>query len=89
MFGLSNVSQAGLELVAAAMGVQPSNFLSVTCCGEAFSGLEFQGIKGLILVSALFLLDGGEERERKKITVGKEDFPRLCNGSQLLCVIKG
>jgi hypothetical protein len=30
----------------------------------------------LILVGTLFLHDGGgEEKERKKITVGKEDFP--------------
>jgi hypothetical protein len=32
----------------------------------------------LILVSALFLLDGGgEEKERKKITMEKEGFPEL------------
>jgi hypothetical protein len=36
------------------------------CCGEAFPSLGVQGVKGLILVGALFLLyGGGEERERK------------------------
>jgi hypothetical protein len=43
---------------------QPPNFLTVTCCGEVFPSL-------------CFLLDGGEEeKERKKITIGKEGFPR-------------
>jgi hypothetical protein len=32
---------------------QPSNFLSVMCCGEAFHRLGVQGVKGLILVCAL------------------------------------
>jgi hypothetical protein len=46
---------------------QPPNFLSVTCCGEAFPGLGVQGVEGLILVGALFPLDGGrEEKEREK-----------------------
>jgi hypothetical protein len=36
-------------------------------CGEAFLGLGVQGVEGLILVGALFPLDGGgEEKERKK-----------------------
>jgi hypothetical protein len=34
---------------------QPSSFLSVMCCGEAFHGLGIQGVKGLILVGALLL----------------------------------
>jgi hypothetical protein len=37
---------------------QPPNFLSVTCCGEAFPRVGVQGVRGLILVGALFLLDG-------------------------------
>jgi hypothetical protein len=36
------------------------------------------------LVGALFLLDGGEEGKKKKITVGKEGFPRA--GPALLAV---
>jgi hypothetical protein len=39
----------------------------------------------LILVGALFLLDGGgEKKERKKITMGKKVFPRA--GPTLLAV---
>jgi hypothetical protein len=74
---------------------QPSCFFIVTCCGEAFHGLGVQGVKGLILVGALFLLDGGEEKERKKIAVGRRisqglDLPCwLCSRSQLLGAIKG
>jgi hypothetical protein len=74
------------------------NFLSVTWYGEAFHGLGVQGFKVLILVGALFLLDGGkgregkkkEEKERKKkrrkkkITMGKEGFSRA--GPTLLAV---
>jgi hypothetical protein len=53
-----------------------SSFLSVTCCGEAFRSLGVQAVEGLILGGALFLLDeGGEEKERKKIAMGKEGFP--------------
>jgi hypothetical protein len=67
------------------------------CCVEAFPGLGVQGVEGLILVRALFLLDGeGEEKERKErkekqqqqnIPIGKEGFPRagqtlLARGSQ-------
>jgi hypothetical protein len=47
-------------------GEMMPNFLIVTCCGEAFHGLEVQDVKSLILVDALFLLDGGWRRERKK-----------------------
>jgi membrane protein implicated in regulation of membrane protease activity len=35
------------------------------CCGEAFPRLEFQGVKALIMVGALFLL-WRRRRERKK-----------------------
>jgi hypothetical protein len=67
-------------------------FLSVTYCGEAFPSLGVQGVEGLIMVGALFLLDReGEEKERKekkeerkKIAVGKEGFPR--SGPTLLAV---
>jgi hypothetical protein len=41
------------------------NFLSVTWHGEAFPGVEVQNVKSLILVDALFLLDGGRRREGK------------------------
>jgi hypothetical protein len=51
---------------------QPSSFLSAMCYGEAFPGLGVQGVKGLILVGVLFVLDGGK---KKQITVGKEGFP--------------
>jgi hypothetical protein len=64
-FVLSNDEQAGLELavvvvvVAVAAAVRNgSKYLSVMCCGEAFHGLRVQGVEGLILVGALFLLDG-------------------------------
>jgi hypothetical protein len=37
------------------------------CCVQAFPGLGVQGVEGLILVGALFPLDGGgEEKERRK-----------------------
>jgi hypothetical protein len=58
------------------------NFLSIMWGGEAFHGLGVQDVKNLILVGALFLLDGGRRREgkkkekKKKITMGKEGFPR-------------
>jgi hypothetical protein len=42
------------------------NFLSEAWCGEAFHGLRVQEVQSLILVDALFLLDGGKRRERKK-----------------------
>jgi hypothetical protein len=43
----------------------------------AFHGLGVQEVESLILVDALFLLDGGRRREgnkEKKITMGEEDF---------------
>jgi hypothetical protein len=44
LFGLLNVSQGGLELeVVIQWWWQPSSFLSVTCCGEAFHKLGIQG----------------------------------------------
>jgi hypothetical protein len=42
------------------------NFFSVTCCGEAFHGLEVQDVESLILVDVSFQLDGGRRREGKK-----------------------
>jgi hypothetical protein len=43
------------------------------------------GVKDLLLVSALFSLDGrGEEKERKRIAMGKEGFPGA--GPTLLAV---
>jgi hypothetical protein len=41
-------------------------FLSVTWQREAFHGLGVHDVKSLILVAALFLLDGGRRREGKK-----------------------
>jgi hypothetical protein len=52
---------------------QSPDFLSVMCCGEAFPGLGVQGVEGLILVGALFLLDGGRRREGKKKEKRKEN----------------
>jgi hypothetical protein len=43
-----------------------SNFLSVTWHGEAFHGLGVQVVKSLILVDALFPLDGGRREGEKK-----------------------
>jgi hypothetical protein len=82
---------------------QPPNFLSVTCCREAFPKLEVQGVKGFILVSSLFPLDGGRRREvkkrgkkiEKKLSLERRIFPRLdllcclCSRLQLLGAIKG
>jgi hypothetical protein len=42
------------------------NFLSVTWLGEAFHGLGVQDVESLILIDALFPLDGGRRRERKE-----------------------
>jgi hypothetical protein len=58
-------------------------FLSIMWCGEPFHWLGIQDVKSLILVGALFLLDGGRRRggiiknkkEEEKISVGKEGFP--------------
>jgi hypothetical protein len=65
------------------------NFLSIMWCGQAFLGLEFQDVESLILVGALFLLDGRRRREqrkkkREKHHMGEEGFPRA--GSALLAV---
>jgi hypothetical protein len=42
------------------------NFLSVICCQEVFLWLGIQGSECLIVVGALFPLDGGRRREGKK-----------------------
>jgi hypothetical protein len=42
------------------------NFLSAVWRGEAFHGIGVQGVESLILVDALFPLDGGRRREGKK-----------------------
>jgi hypothetical protein len=53
LFGMLNVSQAGLELLSDSW--EPSCFFSVMWCGEAFCGLGVQGVEVLILLSSLFL----------------------------------
>jgi hypothetical protein len=77
------------------------NFLSIMWGGEAFHGLGVQDVKNLILVSALFLLDGGRRREgKKKEKKKKSPWERrvspglglpcwLYSRSQLLGAIKG
>jgi hypothetical protein len=65
------------------------NFLSVTWHREAFPRLWVQGVKGLILVDALFPHNGGrregkKKERRKKITMEKEGFPGV--GLALLAV---
>jgi hypothetical protein len=42
------------------------NFLSIVLHLVAFQGLGVQDVKSLILISALFPLDGGRRREGKK-----------------------
>jgi hypothetical protein len=50
------------------------------CCGEAFHGLGNWGVEDLILVGALFPLDGrGEEKERKKLALGRSVAAVRCN----------
>jgi hypothetical protein len=74
LFVLSNDEQAGLkpmETVAAAVR-NGSNFSHVTWRGEAFHMLGVQGVKDLILVGALFSLDGGRRREGRKKEKKKE-----------------
>jgi hypothetical protein len=44
--------------------------------GEAFQGIGAQDVEGLIVVGALFLLDGGRRREGKK----KEKEKKNCCG---------
>jgi hypothetical protein len=51
-------------------------FLSVIWNGEAFHGLGVQGAECLILVGALFPLDGGKRREGKK-KEKKKGFPQV------------
>jgi hypothetical protein len=64
------------------------DFLSVVWHREAFHSLGVQDVESLILVDALFPLDGGRRKERrkkeKKIAVGEEGFPRA--GPALLAV---
>jgi hypothetical protein len=40
-----------------------ANFLSTVWFGEVFHGLGVQDVENLILVDALFLLNGGRRRE--------------------------
>jgi hypothetical protein len=86
LFGLSNVLHADLETeMAAVVVVAASSFLSVTCCGEAFPSQGVQVVEGMILVGALFPLDGGEEeKERKKNCHEEGGFPGA--GPTLLAV---
>jgi hypothetical protein len=43
------------------------NFVSAAWCGDVFHRVVVHDVESLILVDALFLLDGeGEEKERKK-----------------------
>jgi hypothetical protein len=70
-FFLSVDAQAGLEPVVERNGC---TFLSAAWHGEAFHGLGFQDVRSLILVDALFLLDGGrrmKERKKKKSPWGR------------------
>jgi hypothetical protein len=58
LFGLLNVSQAFLSWQQQRrrwQWWQPTSFLSVMWCGEAFYGLGVQGVEVLILLGALFL----------------------------------
>jgi hypothetical protein len=92
LFVLSTVSLTGLELVTAAMvAMAATKFSQCIICGEAFPGIGVQGVEGLILVGALFPLDGGggvekerRKKKRKKIAMMKEGFPRA--GPTLLAV---
>jgi hypothetical protein len=79
------------------------NFPSVTWHSEAFHGLRVQGVKVLILVGALFLVDGGRRTEGKKKTdrqkekslwgtrifLGLDPLCWLCRELQVLGAIKG
>jgi hypothetical protein len=56
LFGMPNVSQAGLELASGSNIQERSCFLSLTWRGEAFHGLGIQGVEILILVADLFPL---------------------------------
>jgi hypothetical protein len=64
LFGLSNVSQAGLEQWQwLQWQEQLSSFFSVTCCGDAFHRLGVQGVEDLILSGALFPLSVAPESQ--------------------------
>jgi hypothetical protein len=58
----------------------PPNFLSVKCCGEAFLRLGAQGVEGLILVGALFLIDGRRRRERQIKRKEERKKKKNCHG---------
>jgi apolipoprotein N-acyltransferase len=64
LFVLSNVSQAALELVVAAatavaVAVAASIFSYCNMLWGSFPWSRGSGVQGLIVVGALFLLDGG------------------------------
>jgi hypothetical protein len=65
------------------------NLLSFTWCGEAFHGLGVQDVKSLILVDALFPLDGGRRREGKKKEKEKKDHHRGGEFPQGLTLLAG
>jgi hypothetical protein len=69
-------------------------FLGAVWCVEAFNGVGVQDVESLILVGALFLLDGGmrkeeKERKQKRNCHGGGGFPWgwtcLVGNHQLLC----
>jgi hypothetical protein len=69
-------------------------FLSAEWSEEAFHRPGAQDVESLILVNALFQLDGGRREGKKKNHMGEEGFiiappSWLCRGSQLLGAIKG
>jgi hypothetical protein len=71
---------------------QSPNFFSVTCCGESFPSILVQGVEGLILVGALFLLDGGKKKKStwwRRVSPGRDPPCWLCSWLQLLGAIKG
>jgi hypothetical protein len=73
-------------------GEMVPNFLSTAWHGEAFHRLRVQDVENLILVDALFLLDGGRRREgkkkkllcRRRVSPGLDPPCWLCSMSQLL-----
>jgi hypothetical protein len=76
MYVLSNDSKTCLEhlvtaVVAAAMR-GGSKFSLCDLVWEAFSQLAVQDVEGLIIVGALFLLDGGRRKEGNKKEKRKE-----------------
>jgi hypothetical protein len=79
LFVLSNAMQAGLAVKAAEVR-NGSKLSQCNMIGEAFPRLGVQGVEVLVLVGALFPLDGGrrregEKREKKKIHHGEGGFP--------------